>query len=202
VDFPGRVPAPGKPVVRLPLTALVLREPVRRGVGAERRVERMRLFTGFSLPLLGAAEAVLCLLVSGRGLLPLYLYVERLAVHADAPAGEVEHSNLKSLRTASVYVDIPALGLTNRVLAWAHPTPDPERTVDIHHGRHHHTEPIAAVGPTSGLFYLRVGYGQPVTVGPGRYEITVYVKGRDAMMTEARLEIIFTLPNGVRASLL
>jgi len=110
---------------------------------------------------------------------------------------------VKSLRTASVYVDIPGLGLKNRVLAWANPKPDPERTLDIHHGQHHHTEWIAIVGdPPANQFLLSLGYGNPYIVGAGPHEITVYVKGRDAMVTEAKLEIIFTPPRGVSARLL
>lgn len=110
---------------------------------------------------------------------------------------------VKSLLSASVYVDIPVLGLRNRVLAWAHPNPDPERTIDSHHGQHHHPQWIAIVGdPPTNRRFLSLGYGDPYIVGAGPHEITVYVKGRDAMMTEAKLEIVFAAPLGVSARLL
>jgi|SRR5262245_24276951 len=110
---------------------------------------------------------------------------------------------VKSLLDASVYADIPSLGYMNRVLAWMNPRPDPEKAINIHPGQHHHTQWLAVVGdPPSNQFLISLGYEPPQIVGAGKHEITVYVKARDAMVTERKVEIVFTPPRGVSARLL
>jgi hypothetical protein len=109
----------------------------------------------------------------------------------------------KSLLAASVYADIASVGYQNRVLAWANPRPDPEKAIDIHPGQHHHTQWFAVVGdPPGNRFHFSLGYESPQEVSAGRYEVTVYVKARDAMMIERKVEITFTAPRGVSAHLL
>jgi hypothetical protein len=56
--------------------------------------------------------------------------------------------------------------------------------------------------PPHNKLFFSLGYEQPYEVGPERHEITVYVKGRDAMMIERKLEIVFTPPRGISGRLL
>jgi hypothetical protein len=128
-----------------------------------------------------------------------FVLVENCCRYAATMLIGVGNEGTKSVRNASVYVDIPSLGITNRVLRWLGPS-HPE-TLDIHPGGHHHTDHFASVGDVGEKFYLQFGYGN-FEATPVTYMVDLCVKGEDAPAATAKLEVVFSNPRTYSARLL
>ena len=111
----------------------------------------------------------------------------------------VGNEGSKTVHDASVYVDIPSLGITDKVLKWA--TPERPEKFDLHPSGHHHTDHFASVGDVGDKFYFQFGYGN-LEVPPGTYVVALCVKGRDVTAATAKMQVVFTSPRSYRAQLL
>jgi len=78
----------------------------------------------------------------------------------------VGNEGSKTVRNASVYVTIPNLGVTDKVLSWA--AQSRQETLDIHPSHHHHTAYFASVGDVGNKFYFQFAYGN-LEVSSGTY---------------------------------
>jgi hypothetical protein len=114
----------------------------------------------------------------------------------------VANLNPKTVRNALVYIDIAALQITDRVLAWAGQEAD--EGLDLHQGpisRHHHTFWFASVGDNAGQYFVHTAYGNH-QVEAGKYVAELCVKGEDTMAATARVEIVFAPSRSLTVRLL
>lgn len=103
----------------------------------------------------------------------------------------VGNEGSKTVHDASVYVNVPSLGIADKVLKWA--APDQPEKFDIHPSGHHHTGYFASVGDVGGKFYFQFGYGN-LEVSAGTYVVELCVKGRDVTAATAKMEVVFANP--------
>lgn len=114
----------------------------------------------------------------------------------------VAGKSLYSFLHATVYVDIPRLGVRQQRIAWATAKSDLQEVIDIHQGGHHHTQVFASVGDEPCQFFFMFGYVPRLQVDPGSYEISLCAKALDAMAVTAKMEVTFSIPRSITARLL
>lgn len=105
-----------------------------------------------------------------------------------------------SVEDASVYINIPALGIQNRLLEWAG---EGGRPINIHHGpvsQHHHTDWIFVLGDNGEYILHPLAYRRKVD--PGTYIAEIVVKGRNAEAATARVQFDCLYPRRFGVQLL
>jgi hypothetical protein len=96
----------------------------------------------------------------------------------------VANRTTTTVEDALVYITVPTLQIHDLLIRWAGMSGG--ETLDVHPGRHYHTDHFLVAGDNAGQYYLQLVEGQR-RIEEGSYAGELCVRGRNVPATTAQI---------------